>query len=116
MAGLASAGMLTAVAAMPYARKMHALPPFLDTNDGRRLMSACITAIRGAAALMLLVMLGTACADEEKVPLDKLPKAVLDAVKAKFPGAELLSRREGEGRRQGRLRGRHQDQGPDRSR
>jgi uncharacterized membrane protein YkoI len=28
-------------------------------------------------------------ADEEKIPLDKLPKAVLDAVKAKYPGAEL---------------------------
>ena len=29
-------------------------------------------------------------AGEEKVPLDKLPKAVLDAVKAKFPDAELI--------------------------
>lgn len=28
-------------------------------------------------------------ADEEKVPLDKLPKAVVDAVKAKFPKAEI---------------------------
>jgi uncharacterized membrane protein YkoI len=29
--------------------------------------------------------------DEEKVPLDKLPKAVVDAVKEKFPRAELVS-------------------------
>lgn len=28
-------------------------------------------------------------AKEEKVPLDQVPKAVLDAVKAKFPGAKL---------------------------
>jgi uncharacterized membrane protein YkoI len=28
--------------------------------------------------------------DEEKVPLDKVPKAVLKAVKAKFKGAELV--------------------------
>jgi hypothetical protein len=28
---------------------------------------------------------------EEKVPLDKLPKAVVEAVKAKFPKAELVS-------------------------
>jgi uncharacterized membrane protein YkoI len=30
-------------------------------------------------------------AKEEKVPLDKVPKAVLDTVKAKFEGAELVS-------------------------
>ena len=30
-------------------------------------------------------------ADEEKVPLDKLPKAVVEAVKEKFPKAELVS-------------------------
>lgn len=29
--------------------------------------------------------------DEEKVALDKLPKAVVDAVKAKFPSAKLVS-------------------------
>lgn len=29
--------------------------------------------------------------DEVKVPLDKVPKAVMDCVKAKFPGAELKS-------------------------
>jgi uncharacterized membrane protein YkoI len=41
-----------------------------------------------AAAVLLWANAG---ADEEKVPLDKLPRAVLDAVKAKFPDAKLLS-------------------------
>jgi uncharacterized membrane protein YkoI len=30
-------------------------------------------------------------ADEEMVPLDELPKAVVEAIKAKFPKAELVS-------------------------
>jgi hypothetical protein len=34
---------------------------------------------------------GTILADEEKVTADKLPKAVADVVKAKFPGAEFTS-------------------------
>lgn len=29
--------------------------------------------------------------DEEKVPLDKLPQKIVDAVKAKFPDAKLVS-------------------------
>jgi uncharacterized membrane protein YkoI len=41
-------------------------------------------------ALAGLFLLAAARADEEKIPLDKLPKAVLDAVKDKYPGAELL--------------------------
>jgi uncharacterized membrane protein YkoI len=47
-----------------------------------------------AVGLALLAGLTAARADEgkeEKVPLDKLPRAVVDAVKAKFPGAELVS-------------------------
>lgn len=41
---------------------------------------------------VLLVLITVARADdEEKVPLDKLPKAVVDAVKAKFPSAKLIS-------------------------
>ncbi|MBI1917520.1 MAG: PepSY-like domain-containing protein [Planctomycetes bacterium] len=45
--------------------------------------------------LALAVTLGlaearTARADEEKVPLDKVPKEVMDAVKGRFPGAKLL--------------------------
>jgi uncharacterized membrane protein YkoI len=44
------------------------------------------------ASLVIGVLAGAlARADEEKVPLDKVPKAVLDAVKAKFEGAELKS-------------------------
>jgi uncharacterized membrane protein YkoI len=38
----------------------------------------------------LAVLAAGARADEEKVPLDKLPRAVADAVKARFPGAELV--------------------------
>jgi uncharacterized membrane protein YkoI len=46
----------------------------------------------GGMAVALVVLAGAARADEEeKVPLDKLPKAVVDAVKEKFPKAELLS-------------------------
>jgi uncharacterized membrane protein YkoI len=45
----------------------------------------------GLVTLVSLLVLAAARADEEKVPLDKLPKAVVDAVKAKFPGAELVS-------------------------
>ncbi len=43
----------------------------------------------GVAALLLLGTAGRA--DEEKVPLDKLPRAVTAAVKAKFPKAKLVS-------------------------
>jgi uncharacterized membrane protein YkoI len=45
----------------------------------------------GASALVGFMLAAFAQADEEKVPLDKLPKAVVDAVKARFPGAELVS-------------------------
>lgn len=45
-----------------------------------------------SVVLGLLVLAACAfAADEEKVPLDKLPKAVVDAVKAKFPDAKLVS-------------------------
>ena len=42
----------------------------------------------GILAMPLLLIAGV-WADEEKIALDKVPKAVLDAAKAKFPGAEL---------------------------
>jgi hypothetical protein len=43
-----------------------------------------------AGALLAIVASGqVARADEEKIPLDKVPKAVLDAVKARFAGAQL---------------------------
>jgi uncharacterized membrane protein YkoI len=41
------------------------------------------------AVFALFGLAGVARAEEKKVPLDKVPKAVLDAVKAKFPGAKL---------------------------
>lgn len=49
----------------------------------RSLHGACAT----VAVLMALIT--TARADQEKIPLDKVPKAVLEAVKAKFPKGEL---------------------------
>lgn len=43
------------------------------------------------SAFLALALIGTgARADEEKVPLDKLPRPVADAVKKRFEGAELL--------------------------
>jgi uncharacterized membrane protein YkoI len=50
-----------------------------------RILSGVVTAIA------LILMASLVRADEEKIPLDKLPKAVVDAVKAKFDGAELVS-------------------------
>lgn len=45
---------------------------------------------RFLSGLVVVVLFGAAVrADEEKLSVDKLPKAVLDAVKARFPGAEL---------------------------
>ncbi len=42
------------------------------------------------AALALWLVGPPAWAKEEEIPLDKLPKVVVDALKAKFPGAKLL--------------------------
>lgn len=42
------------------------------------------------AAVVAVVLLAGAHAGEQKVPLDKVPKAVMDAVKAKYPDAKLL--------------------------
>ena len=36
-----------------------------------------------------VAMLSGVWADEEKIPLDKLPKAVVEAVKKRFPKAEM---------------------------
>jgi len=44
----------------------------------------------GTAAGLVLITLATGLrADESKIPLDQVPKPVINAVKAKFPGAEL---------------------------
>lgn len=50
------------------------------------------TQIRMVVALAAVVVLTitTGWAGEEKVPLDKLPKAITDAVKKRFPKAELV--------------------------
>ena len=50
-----------------------------------RTLIGCLCA--GAVAGLLLA--AVVRADEEKLPLDKVPKAVMSAVKAKFPKAEL---------------------------
>lgn len=42
-----------------------------------------------AGVAVLALALVCARADEEKVPLDKVPKAVIDAVKKEFPKAEV---------------------------
>ncbi len=48
------------------------------------------TLVCGAVAVALGLLLGAGTrAAEEKVPLDKVPRAVLKAVKAKFPDAKL---------------------------
>lgn len=47
------------------------------------------TTILFVGVLAVLLVTSATRADETKVPLDQLPKAVADAVKAKFPGAEL---------------------------
>jgi uncharacterized membrane protein YkoI len=44
-----------------------------------------------AAVVALTAALARADDGEEKVPVDKLPKAVTDAIKDKYPGAELVS-------------------------
>ncbi|QVL31456.1 PepSY-like domain-containing protein [Telmatocola sphagniphila] len=42
------------------------------------------------AVLAILLQVAGLQADDDKIPLDKLPKAVLEAVKAKYKGAELV--------------------------
>lgn len=47
----------------------------------------------GAAGVVVVLAVFAAARadeDEEKIPLDKVPKAVLDAVKDKYPDAELV--------------------------
>lgn len=56
-------------------------------------MRAFVTGLGFVAGLALLLSAGAVRADEkeEKIPLDKVPKAVLDALKAMYPDAELVS-------------------------
>ncbi len=46
--------------------------------------------ILAGAVLGACLSAGAVFGDEEKIPLDKVPKAVREAVQARFPGAELL--------------------------
>jgi uncharacterized membrane protein YkoI len=43
------------------------------------------------AVVVMCALVGTVRTDEEKVPLDKLPRAVSAAVKKRFPAAEVVS-------------------------
>src|SRR5262249_46780475 len=62
------------------------LPP--DQEDVMRRLIGWL----GVAAVTGLGLAATAArADDKKVPLDKVPKAVMDAIKARFPGAEITS-------------------------
>lgn len=58
-----------------------------------RILTHCVL-----TALALCFCLVAARADEQKVPLDKLPKAVTDAVKAKFPKGKLVEASKEEGK------------------
>ena len=46
-------------------------------------------AVAVLTGLIMLVSGSAIRADEKKIPLSEVPKKVLDAVKARFPGAEL---------------------------
>ena len=43
----------------------------------------------GAFALFLFIGTGEVCAQEQVVPQDKIPKAVMDALLSKFPKARI---------------------------
>src|SRR5262249_52002850 len=46
---------------------------------------------RAVGSMVLIIAFGViTSAQETKVPLDKVPKAVMDAVKARFPNAKLI--------------------------
>jgi uncharacterized membrane protein YkoI len=47
--------------------------------------------VSAVAGLVLLAAVARADEKDKKVPLDKVPKAVMDAIKARFPGGEVTS-------------------------
>jgi hypothetical protein len=55
------------------------------------------TAVQGLAALAVLgaLVLGARADEEHEIPLSKVPEKVLEAVKAKYPGADLRSASKG---------------------
>ena len=54
-------------------------------------MRTCLCCLALAAVTGISLVSGGVQAGEEKIPLDKLPKAVVEAVKKRFPKAELIS-------------------------
>src|SRR5262249_21199685 len=59
-----------------------------DREDGMRMLMGRLGVVAVAGLVLLAARAG---ADGEKVPLDKIPKPVMDAVKARFPGCEITS-------------------------
>jgi uncharacterized membrane protein YkoI len=51
----------------------------------------CCWAVSVAAGLVLLAAVARPDDKAEKIPLEKVPKAVMDAIKGRFPGAEIAS-------------------------
>jgi len=47
--------------------------------------------VSAVAGLVLLAVVAQAAEKDKKIPLEKVPKAVQDALKARFPGAEVTS-------------------------
>jgi hypothetical protein len=60
---------------------------------GVRWVGLCSLAALGLAGLLGLAAVR---ADDEKLPLDKVPKAVMAAVKAKYPKAEVVAAESGD--------------------
>jgi uncharacterized membrane protein YkoI len=54
-------------------------------------MRGVLEFLSAGIVVTLLLVAGVGSAAEEKVPLDKVPPKVMEAVKARFPGAEITS-------------------------
>lgn len=55
-----------------------------------------LTAVLSAGMMLVAMTVVPACAKEEKIAFDKAPKPVADAIKSKFPAAEILVAAKGE--------------------
>jgi uncharacterized membrane protein YkoI len=64
------------------------VPVIVDPSKTEESMRTFLTQLSVIMVAGLLSLGGVVQADEEKVPLDKVPKTVMAAVKAKFPDAE----------------------------
>jgi hypothetical protein len=65
-------------------------PWFFKDMDQEGSMRNLLKVAAAGAALGFLASVAVVQAGEKKVELDKVPKAVMDAIKAKFPDAKLL--------------------------